>query len=198
MRCLILATKSSEKFQAILDAALKVFAENGFHNSQVNKIAKEAGIAGGTVYLYFKNKEDILVNLFKTKLGSMIERAEEEIDQAPNAVKALEAVCRLHFTNSERNPELAYVMQIELRQANLDLRKQIGKVVKAYYELIEKIIVRGMEEGIFRRDLDPKMARSLVFGAMDEMVTSWIVTEKRFSLSAQIEGTSHFIVNGLR
>jgi TetR/AcrR family fatty acid metabolism transcriptional regulator len=193
-----LATKNGDKFNAILDAALTIFAEHGFHGSQVNKIAKEAGIAGGTVYLYFKNKEDILVHLFQTRLGRMIDRVEQEIHQAPNAIKALEAVCRTHFLNSEQNPQLAYVMQIELRQANLELRKEIGQVVKVYYELIEKIIVRGINEGIFRKDLDPKMARSLIFGAMDEMVTSWIVTGKKFSLSAQIEGTSRFIINGLR
>lgn len=196
--CSSLATKNGDKFNAILDAALTVFSRHGFHGSQVTKIAHEAGIAGGTVYLYFKNKEDILVHLFRSKLGTLIERMQEEIKNAPNAIKALETICRIHFTNSEENPDLAYVMQIELRQANLELRREIGQVVKAYLELIEQTIIRGKEEGLFRRDLDPKMTRSLIFGAMDEMVTSWVVTGKKFALSAQIDGTSRFLINALR
>jgi TetR/AcrR family fatty acid metabolism transcriptional regulator len=193
-----LAIKNGDKFNAILEAALIVFAQHGFHGSQVTKIAKEAGIAGGTVYLYFKNKEDILVNLFRTKLGNLITRIEEEISTAPNAIKAIESVCRIHFLNSEQNPDLAYVMQIELRQANLELRREIGQVVKSYYELIERIIVQGMKEGLFRQDLNPRMTRSLIFGAMDEMVTSWVVTGRKYSLSSQIEGTSRFLINALR
>jgi TetR/AcrR family fatty acid metabolism transcriptional regulator len=193
-----LAIKNGDKFNIILEAALVVFAQHGFHGSQVTKIAKEAGIAGGTVYLYFKNKEDILINLFRQKLGNLITRIEEEIKTTPNAIKAIESVCRIHFLNSEQNPDLAYVMQIELRQANLELRREIGQVVKSYYELIERIIVQGMEEGLFRQDLNPRMTRSLIFGAMDEMITSWVVTGRKYSLSSQIEGTSRFLINALR
>jgi TetR/AcrR family fatty acid metabolism transcriptional regulator len=193
-----MAIKNPDKYYAILEAALHVFAKHGFHGSQVTKIAKEAGIAGGTVYLYFKNKEEILVHLFQLKLGQLITNVNEATHSSSNAIKALETICRIHLVHSERNPELAYVMQIELRQSNLELRREIGKIVKLYFDLIEQIIVKGMEEGLFRKDLQPKMARSMVFGALDELVTSWVVTGQKHSLSDQVEEASRFLVSALR
>ncbi|MBB6637861.1 TetR/AcrR family transcriptional regulator [Cohnella thailandensis] len=193
-----MTSKKKEKFSLILDAAQKVIAESGFHGAQVSRIAKEAGVADGTIYLYFKNKEDILVSLFRSRLGELVELFNARALEAATSSEALRHICEIHFTQLERNAELAYVTQIELRQSSLELRKAIGQAVKPYIELIEHMVRRGMETGEFRADLDPKLTRLLLFGAMDEVVTSWLISGRKYSLTALVEPTVAFFLRGLR
>ncbi|GIP52483.1 TetR/AcrR family transcriptional regulator [Paenibacillus vini] len=193
-----MTSRKQEKFEMILDAAEKVIAENGFHGSQVSKIAKEAGVADGTIYLYFKKKEDILISLFEDRLGKLVALFNANIQESNTAAEALHKVCEIHFTQLEQNVALAYVTQIELRQSSLELRKAIGLSVKPYIQLIEHILKRGMEEQSFRADLDTKLTRQLIFGAMDEVVTSWLISGRKYSLSAQVDGTVDFFLRGLR
>ncbi|MCJ8012367.1 TetR family transcriptional regulator [Paenibacillus sp. KQZ6P-2] len=193
-----MTSRKLEKYELILDAALKVIAENGFHGSQISKIAKEAGVADGTIYLYFKNKEDILISLFQERLGNLVGMFHSSIKESSTAEDALRKICEIHFTELENNVNLAYVTQIELRQSSLELRKAIGLVVKPYIELIEHIVERGMSEGSFRQDLDLKLTRLLIFGAMDEVVTSWLISGRKYSLSAQVDKTVEFFLKGLK
>ncbi|RUS47779.1 TetR/AcrR family transcriptional regulator [Cohnella sp. AR92] len=193
-----MTSKKKEKYSLILDAAQKVIAENGYHGAQVSRIAKEAGVADGTIYLYFKNKEDILISLFQSRLGELVEQFNARIGEAGSASEALRQICEIHFTQLERNIELAYVTQIELRQSSLELRKAIGQAVKPYIQLIEHMVRRGMETGEFRADLDPKLTRLLLFGAMDEVVTSWLISGCKYSLAPLVEPTVGFFLRGLR
>lgn len=104
---------------------------------------------------------------------------------------------RNHFTELGNNPDLAFVTQIELRQSSLELRKEIGKIIKPYIVLIEKIIVQGIEEKVFRADLDVKLTRLLIFGSMDEVVTSWLISGQKYSLIGQLDGMVGFFLKGL-
>ena len=189
--------RRKEKYDAILDGALQVIAENGFHQSQISKIAKQAGVADGTIYLYFKNKEDILITLFRERLGDLIGRFHEGVKDTESAEEALRLICRLHYGELESNVHLAHVTQIELRQNNPELRRAIGDVVKTYISLIEQVLQKGVDEGIFRKDLDVKLTRLLLFGAMDEVVTSWLIAGRKYSLSAQVGKTVDFFLRGL-
>jgi TetR/AcrR family fatty acid metabolism transcriptional regulator len=193
-----MTSKKKEKFGLILDAAEKVIAENGFHGSQVSKIAKEAGVADGTIYLYFKNKEDILISLFQDRLGQLVDMFNSSIRETSASDEALRKVCEIHFTQLEQNVNLAYVTQIELRQSSLELRKAIGHAVKPYIQLIEHILEKGVAEGTFRNDLDIKLTRLLLFGAMDEVVTSWLISGRKYSLASQVEKTVDFFLRGLK
>ncbi|SDT50131.1 transcriptional regulator, TetR family [Paenibacillaceae bacterium GAS479] len=193
-----MTSRKQEKYFLILDAALKVIAENGFHGSQVSKIAKEAGVADGTIYLYFKKKEDILISLFQEKLGDLVERFNARIRETATAEEALRAVCEIHFSALENDVNLAYVTQIELRQSSLELRKAIGLSVKPYIELIEHILEKGVREGSFRQDLDIKLTRLLIFGGMDEAVTSWLISGMKYSLTAQVDKSLDFFLRGLK
>lgn len=193
-----MTSRKMEKYEMILDAALNVIAEHGFHGSQVSRIAKEAGVADGTIYLYFKNKEDILISLFQERLGNLVSLFNNSIRETNTADEALRRVCEIHFTELERNVNLAYVTQIELRQSSLELRKAIGLTVKPYITLIEHILETGVQEGIFRADLDIKLTRLLIFGAMDEVVTSWLISGRKYSLSAQVDKTVEFFLRGLQ
>lgn len=193
-----MTSKKQEKFELILEAALKVIAENGFHGSQISKIAKEAGIADGTVYLYFKNKEDILISLLQQRLGNLVNMFNNSVRETNSADEAIRKICEIHFTELEQNVNLAYVTQIELRQSSLELRKAIGLAVKPYIQLIEQILEQGIQEKSFRPDLDVKVTRLLLFGGMDEVVTSWLIAGRKYSLIAQVDKTVEFFLKGLK
>ncbi|MGZ9584498.1 TetR/AcrR family transcriptional regulator [Paenibacillus marinisediminis] len=192
-----MTSRKMEKYEMILEAALKVIAENGFHGSQVSKIAKEAGVADGTIYLYFKNKEDILISLFQVRLGNLVNMFNESLRASSTAAEALHRVCEIHFNELEQDVNLAYVTQIELRQSSIELRKAIGLTVKPYFTLIEQILEKGVQEKTFRQDLDIKLTRMLVFGAMDEVVSSWLISGRKYPLSAQVDKTVDFFLRGL-
>ncbi|MCM3039890.1 TetR family transcriptional regulator [Paenibacillus motobuensis] len=193
-----MTSRKQEKFEMILDAAEKVIAENGFHGSQVARIAKEAGVADGTIYLYFKNKEDILISLFQNRLGNLVESFKNNISEEDSVEEALYKICDIHFSLLEENIHLAYVTQIELRQSSLELRKAIGQAVKPYIQLIEHILIKGVADGSFRKNLDTRLTRQLIFGAMDEVVTSWLISGQKYSLTAQVANTVDFFIRGLK
>ncbi|MGU3472696.1 TetR/AcrR family transcriptional regulator [Paenibacillus sp. D51F] len=193
-----MTSRKPEKYYQILEAAQKVIAENGFHGSQVSKIAKEAGVADGTIYLYFKKKEDILISLFEERLGDLVGRFEARLEDTATADEALRAICEIHYSVLEQNINLAYVTQIELRQSSLELRKAIGLAVRPYIQLIEQILEKGVREGAFRDNLDIKLTRHLIFGAMDEAVSSWLISGQKFSLTAQVDKTVEFFLHGLK
>ncbi|MFD2612258.1 TetR/AcrR family transcriptional regulator [Paenibacillus gansuensis] len=192
-----MTSKKSEKYEMILEGALKVFAEHGYHRSQVSKIAKAAGVADGTIYLYFKRKEDLLICLFREKLGELVEKFENSVRDLDDVKEALRKVCEIHYTELENNVDLAHVTQIELRQSSMELRKEIGLAFKPYILLIENLLHKGIEQQVFKPDLDVKLVRLLLFGAMDEVVTSWLISGRKYSLSAQVDGTMDFFFNGI-
>ncbi|WP_127579317.1 TetR/AcrR family transcriptional regulator [Paenibacillus koleovorans] len=186
--------KMKDKSELILEAALQVFAELGYHRAPVSRIAKAAGVADGTIYLYFKSKEDILITLIRGKLGELVDKFRESVSQSDHPRDAIRTMCRIHYTELERNRALAMVTQIELRQSDLELRRAIGHAVKPYIRLIEQVLLKGMEMKVFRDDLDVKLIRHLLFGAMDEVVTTWLIAERPYSLSAQVDGTVDFFL----
>lgn len=189
--------KKPDKYYAILEGAMKVFAENGFHKSQVSRIAKEAGVADGTIYLYFKKKEDILTSLFQEKLGELVEKFNNAVSESICPKEALRKICEIHFSELENNIHMAYLTQIELRQSDLELRKEIGLALKRYIILIENILEKGKHDGSFRADLDVKLVRLLIFGGMDEVVTSWLISGQKYSLTAQVGPTLDFFLKGI-
>ncbi|SDN70335.1 transcriptional regulator, TetR family [Paenibacillus sp. yr247] len=189
--------KKNEKHSEILKAALEVFAENGFHRSQVSKIANTAGVAQGTIYLYFKRKEDILIALFQEIMSDLVAKFTVGIQESKDVREALHKICHIHYSEMEGNVNLALVTQIELFQSDRELRKTVGETVKPYIKLIEELLLKGIEQGLFRPSMDVKLVRLLLFGAMDEVVTSWLISGRKYSLAAQTEGTIDFFLNGI-
>lgn len=175
--------KSKPKYRQIIDAAVIVIAENGYHQAQVSKIAKQAKVADGTIYLYFKNKEDILISLFQDKMGMLIEVAEEKLNQLTDPKAKLLALIETHFEGLSSDKNLATVTQLELRQTNMSLRHKINEVLKSYLQLIDNTLIEGIKIGQFREDLDVRIARQMIFGAMDETVTTWVMNEYKYNLN---------------
>jgi TetR/AcrR family fatty acid metabolism transcriptional regulator len=181
----------------IIDAAVIVIAENGYHQAQVSKIAKQAGVADGTIYLYFKSKEDILISLFREKMGQFIERMENEIKNEHTAGKKLSLLIKQHFSLLSGEHHLAIVTQLELRQSNLALRQKINEILKGYLYLLDEIISAGKETGEFRQTLDARLARQMIFGTIDETVTTWVMNDQKYSLEDLADDIHELLIYGL-
>lgn len=188
--------KKGPKYDQIIEAAVQVIAENGYHHAQVSKIAKVAGVADGTIYLYFKNKEDILISLFEEKMGNFIEKTKQEIETCDTPIEKLFTLIQMHFKQLAENHSLAIVTQVELRQANVELRSKINSVLKGYLELIDSILIEGKEKGYFSEQLDVRLARQMIFGTLDEVVTNWVMKERKYDLVSLAKPTKQLLVNG--
>jgi TetR/AcrR family transcriptional regulator, fatty acid metabolism regulator protein len=180
----------------IIDAAVFVIAEKGYHQAQVSKIAKQAGVADGTIYLYFRNKEDILISLFQEKMGNFIELIEGKIAGKTTAVEKLLMLVESHLEWVAGDSHLAIVTQLELRQSNKDLRLKINDVLKGYLKLIDKIVVEGIERNEFRNNLDVRLARQMIFGTIDETVTTWVMSDAKYDLLSLAGPLHQMLVNG--
>lgn len=184
------------KYKQIIDAAVIVIAENGYHHAQVSKIAKQAGVADGTIYLYFKNKEDILISLFREKMGNFIEKIDIDIAGKTSVVEKLYTLVEKHFNYLASDHYLAVVTQLELRQSNKDLRLKINDVLKGYLLVVENIVEFGKETGEFHSDLDVRIAKQMIFGTIDETVTTWVMNEQKYDLAALAKPVQKLLVSG--
>jgi TetR/AcrR family transcriptional regulator, fatty acid metabolism regulator protein len=188
--------RDKPKFKQIIDAAVVVIAEHGYHQAQVSKIAKQAGVADGTIYLYFKNKEDILISLFQEKMGSFIEKIEQEIAGISSPLEKLYVLVEKHFESLAADHHLAVVTQLELRQSNKELRHRINEVLKGYLRIIDGIVKEGIEKGEFRPDLDIRLTRQMIFGTIDETITTWVMNEQKYDLVALAKPVCELLTKG--
>ncbi|MEH6944352.1 TetR/AcrR family transcriptional regulator [Bacillus sp. JJ722] len=174
--------KNKPKYKQIIEAAVIVIAQHGYHHAQVSKIAKQAGVADGTIYLYFKNKEDILISVFQEKMGEIVEKIEGELKGKQTASQKLALLVEKHFEMLSSDSNLAIVTQLELRQSSKDLRLKINAVLKRYLIVVDSILQEGIESGEFKKDLNYKLARQMIFGTLDEIVTTWVMNEQKYDL----------------
>ena len=174
--------KVPDKRQAILRAATKIFAEKGFFNSKVADVAGEAGIADGTVYLYFKSKDDILHSIFDRAMEEFIAEGKSELEGIESPELRLQRIAELHLERLGSDRNMAVVFQVELRGSTKFMQEFSAAGFHDYLELIRKTIDDGQRSGIFRADIKPVVASKILYGALDEMVTNWILSEKRYPL----------------
>jgi TetR/AcrR family fatty acid metabolism transcriptional regulator len=177
--------RAPDKRSRILEAAVKVFARKGYFGARVSDIAGQARVADGTIYLYFKNKEDILVSLFDEVMAEHIERGRQELQAVPGAEARLLVIAQHHLRLLGGNRDLAVVFQVELRQSTKFMERFTAGWLRDYLAIISEVIEEGQRDGIFRPDLSVKLATKAFFGALDEMVTSWILTPKDYDLVRQ-------------
>jgi TetR/AcrR family transcriptional regulator, fatty acid metabolism regulator protein len=175
--------KVADKRQRILEAATHVFARKGYFAARVSDIAKKAGVADGTIYLYFRNKEDILVRLFDQVMSEHVEEAREAVRVLPSAPERLLAVAERHLAVLGENRDLAAVFQVELRQSTRFMERFTASWLRDYFALLDEVLEGGQRDGSLRTDVNRKLAAKVLFGALDETVTSWLLSEKRYSLT---------------
>lgn len=189
--------RTGDKERAILEAAVAVFAEHGYHAAQMARIAERAGVANGTVYLYFHNKKDLLVSLFRTRLGQMVARRVADEGRLPDPVARLGAFVADHLESLAADRAFATVTQIELRQADPEMRQAITEVMRSYFAALDRIIADGQASGALRRDLDPRLVRNVVYGTLDQLATAWVLSGATTDLAAQAGGVAEALLGGL-
>ena len=189
--------KDPDKPRQIVEAALRVFARNGYYNSRVSDIAREAGIASGTIYLYFKTKDEILVTLFRDQMAAFVAHLRREIAAEPDPVAKIRRLIGVHFAVLEQSPALAEVVQVELRQGHKFFRGASAHEVSAYFELIGSILEEGVAAGCFHGDLPVKVATKMLFGAMDQMATSWVLGKRGYRLVDAADAVATIFLKGV-
>lgn len=171
-----------DKREAILKAAAKVFAGKGFFNSKVADIASAAGVADGTVYLYFKSKDDILHSIFDRGMDEFITEGKREIGQIEGPAEKLRRIAELHLEHLGSDRDLAVVFQVELRGSTKFMEEFSAAGFAEYLDLIRQTIEEGQQTGVFRSDVKPIIAAKILYGALDEMVTNWILSKRSYPL----------------
>jgi len=173
----------TDKREAIIKSAIKVFAQKGFFNSKVADIASAAGIADGTVYLYFKSKDEILHSIFDRAMEEFIAEGKSEIAVIEEADKRLRRIAELHLEKLGADRDLAIVFQVELRGSTKFMEEFSAAGFAEYLGIIHQTIEDGQKSGVFRKDLNATVCSKVLFGALDEMVTNWILSKKPYPLA---------------
>jgi TetR/AcrR family transcriptional regulator, fatty acid metabolism regulator protein len=186
------------KRDAILRAAIDVFASRGYFNSQVADVARAAGVAAGTVYLYFRSKDDLLVSIFERTMREGLALGRQSIADISDPAERLRRLARGHLARLGQNRSLAVVFQVELRQSTKFMQRFSSTLVRDYLGLIREAIADGQRAGVFRDDVSPTAAAKILFGALDEMATNWILSRRRYSLEAEADTVVDLFLNGAR
>ncbi len=186
-----------EKREAILRAATDVFASRGFFNSQVADVARAAGVAAGTVYLYFKSKDDLLASIFDRTMREWIAEGRACVAPIADPIARLRAIARMHLERMGRDRSLAIVFQVELRQSTKFMERFSATALREYLGIIREVIVDGQGSGAFRRDINPTLAAKLFFGGLDEMATNWILSTRQYALAGDADAIVDLFVGGV-
>jgi len=190
--------KDERKHQKILQAAVKVFSEKGFYNSRVSEIAKEANVADGTIYLYFKNKDDLLISLFEEEFGKIVKDMRAELVKENDPLQKIKRFAITHLSIVTNQQHLAEVLGVEVRQSTKFMKEYINKPFIEYLNLIRSVVIEGQEKGLLRRDLTPGIMKRALFGALDEMARYWVLsTKKKHSISEAALQISDVFVRGM-
>jgi len=189
--------EKNHKYHQILEAAVKVFARQGFHQSTVAEIAKEAGVADGTIYLYFKNKDDILVQFFSYRAKQVFESFREEVDRAQTSLDKLRNVVRRHLAEFQRDRDGAVVYQVETHQNSRLAEAQIREMSQMYRDLISEIVEQGQQEGTIRRDLYVGLVKRFIIGAVDEVINTWLHSDGEYDLISMADPLVELFIKGI-
>jgi TetR/AcrR family fatty acid metabolism transcriptional regulator len=167
------------KRERILRAAIRIFSRKGYFNSKISEIAQLAGVADGTIYLYFKNKDDLLISLFEEKMGEVVADVRKRVVSGDGAVSRLKIFIQNHMELLTREAGLLEVIQVELRQSNKFMKEYVPVRFLEYLDVISGILEEGKREGVFRTDLNVTLARRAIFGALDEISLAYVLSRKR-------------------
>lgn len=187
-----------EKRDAILRAATRVFAQNGFHQSQVADIARVAGVAAGTVYLYFRSKDDLLVSIFEKSMAEVLAEGRSALEGVADPVERLRIIARLHLERLGRDRHVAVVFQVELRQSVKFMERFSATFLQDYLKLIRQAIADGQQSGAFRKTVGATTAAKIFFGGLDEMATNWVLSQRKYALAADADAVVDLFLNGVR
>jgi TetR/AcrR family fatty acid metabolism transcriptional regulator len=196
-RRLGIRSERNDKRDSLLRAAIETFAARGFFNAQVADVARAAGVAAGTVYLYFRNKDDLLISIFERTMTEAIAEGRRAMTSLPDSPARLRAIARMHLDRLGRDRPLAIVFQIELRQSTKFMERFSATELREYLGIIRDVVAAGQENGAFRADINPTFAAKLFFGMLDEMATNWILSKRKYSLGSEAEAIADLFIRGI-
>lgn len=189
----------ASKRERLLKSAIKVFARDGFFKAKVEEIARYAGVATGTTYLYFKNKDDLLISIFEEEMTPIIERIKSDLSKQKSPEERISTFIVRHFEMVEQNPDLALLLEVELRQSNKFLHEYKGSKFKEYLDIIGEAFLEGQNAGLFRDDIHPSIFKQMVFGALDQISINWTLSKtKKFKLQEAARQISTSLLSGVR
>src|SRR6478672_4555990 len=186
-----------DKREAILRAATSVFAHNGYFNSKVADIARAAGVADGTVYLYFKSKEDILHSIFDRSVEEALDAARKQLESVADPKEKLRQIAFLHLERLGADRDLAVVFQVELRGSTKFMEEFSAAGFAEYLDLLRQIIEEGQRSRVFRKNINAKVVAKILFGALDEMATNWIISHRSYKLEPMADIVMDVFLNGV-
>lgn len=189
--------RKAERQQTILEAAVRAFSRQGYHDCTVAQVAREAGVADGTIYLYFQGKEDLLLRAFRQVLEGLLERLDADLASTSEPLERLRRIIAVHFAVMEEDPELASFLQFQARQPDPRIRKAISQSLAAYAHRIDAVLDQGKAAGLLRTDVGTRLMRRMVFGTVDETVSSWLMRPNRNSLGQRVEPVLDAILGGI-
>ncbi|HEX5966235.1 MAG TPA: TetR/AcrR family transcriptional regulator [Pyrinomonadaceae bacterium] len=187
----------TDKREAILRAAISVFARCGYFNSKVADIAREAGVADGTVYLYFKSKEEILHSIFDRSVEEALDAARKRVERLNDPREKLRQIAHMHLERLGADRDLAVVFQVELRGSTKFMEEFSAAGFAEYLTLIRSTFEEGQRAGMFRPDLNARVVAKVFFGALDEMATNWILSKRRYKLAPMADQVLDIFLNGV-
>jgi len=191
--------KNNEKYHRIIEAATKVFARKGFYKAKISEIASEARVADGTIYIYFENKDDILICLFEEQMKAVLDNMVSRISEEDDPVKKLEKFALVHLRLVEQNKNMAEIIQVEVRQSSKFMKEYRNDPFAQYLELIADIIRQGQEEGLFKKEIIPGVAKRAFFGALDEMSRFWVLSSRRqYDIKTAAKQISEYFLVGIK
>ncbi|HYR76227.1 MAG TPA: TetR/AcrR family transcriptional regulator [Pyrinomonadaceae bacterium] len=188
---------AANKREAILRAATRVFARNGYFSSKVADIARAADVADGTVYLYFKSKEEILHSIFDQNMAEAITACRNLIENSRDPREKLRRIATLHLERLGADRDLAVVFQVELRGSTKFMQEFSAAGFAEYLDLLCKTFEEGQRAGVFRKDLNAKVVSKILFGALDEMATNWIISKRSYKLEPMAEIVMDVFLGGV-
>jgi TetR/AcrR family fatty acid metabolism transcriptional regulator len=187
-----------DKRERILSAAERIFARRGFYHAKVAEIARDAGVADGTIYLYFKSKDDLLISLFETRMEQVNQQVQAAAEAADTPRAKLEAVIHTHLDLVRTQPHVAEVLTIELRQSSKFMKESPNPRFAAFLKLVAGIIADGQAEGVFATDVPAPQAARMVFGIIDELALAWLLGRgEKFDISRAADWACAFVSRGL-
>lgn len=189
---------TGDKGQRILDAAEAVFADCGFYNAKVSDIAKQAGVADGTIYLYFKSKDDLLISLFESRMTQVCEAMQSAVSAEESSSRKLRTFIQTHLKMVNEHPSLAEVLTVELRQSSKFMKEHSNPKFAEYLRILATLINEGQRAGEFDSDVPAPLAARAIFGMVDELALAWLLGEdQKFDIVRAADWVGSLILRGL-
>lgn len=185
-----------EKYNRILEAAIRIFARNGFFSSTISQIAKEAGVADGTIYLYFKNKDDILLQFFSHKAREIFDGFWQAVAEGKNSVEKLRNLVKSHLAAFQSDIDMAMVFQSETK-GNHQMREQLNEMTRQYLIALGEILEQGQDEGVFSKELYMGLTKRFILGAVNEVINTWVSSGGKYDLVSMGDPLVNLVINGI-